>query len=281
MKNNYDVIVIGAGPAGISACIYLQQSNKKVLLLEKSTPGGRMLQASLISNYPGMVDSGENIALKMFEMLDLSKIDFMIDEVTEVKKEEQIIVTTKTTEYICDKLIVATGFVNKLLNDTQDKFVGRGVSYCALCDAPLVKGKDILVYANGKKAEDELKYLSTLANHIYLVTNELNVDISNVEPLFGAKIASFNGTSKLTSVTLDDGRKIDVSMAFIYSGYTPAISFIKNLDITNNSGLIEIDNNYETKIKGIYAIGDICNHQVKQVSCAVGDGAYVASIILR
>ena len=126
MMNKYDCIVIGAGPAGISACIYLQRSKLKVLLIEKNVPGGRMLQATEISNYAGLNDSGVNIANQMFSMLDLSKIDFVVEEVTNVSKEDIIKVITNYNEYYCDKLIIATGFVNKTIpNSFEEKFVGE------------------------------------------------------------------------------------------------------------------------------------------------------------
>ena len=283
--NRYDCIVIGAGPAGISACIYLQRSKLKVLLIEKSTPGGRMLQASKIDNYAGLNDSGINIAAKMFEMLDLTKIDFVIETVTKVTKEEDIKVLTNQNEYVCSKLIIATGFVNKTIPNTNElDFVGRGISYCALCDAPLVKNKKILAYANSKKSLDEILYLSTLADKVYLITKDKTISKDNIEVLNDTTIKRFNGTFKLNSVTvIKDDKEIDleVSMAFIYNGYIPGTNFVKDLNLTNSFGLIEIDENYETKVKNIYAIGDVNNRNVKQVATAVGDGAYVSSIIIK
>lgn len=283
--NKYDCIVIGAGPAGISACIYLQRSKLKVLLIERSTPGGRMLQASEISNYAGMNDSGINIATKMFEMLDLSKIDFVIEDVLNVKKDNEILVETNLNTYVCDKLIVATGFVNKTLPNTNEtEFVGRGVSYCALCDAPLVKNKEILAYANSKKSIDEITYLSTLAKKVYLITNNTSVDVENIEVINNAVIKRFNGTFRLNSVTIEkENQEIDLpaSMAFIFNGYQPGTNFLRSLNVTNNFGLIDVDQNYETKVKNIYAIGDVNNRKIKQVATAVGDGAYVASLIIK
>ena len=285
MMNKYDCIVIGAGPAGMSACIYLQRSKLKVLLIEKNVPGGRMLQASEISNYAGMNDSGINIADKMFSMLDLSVIDFVIEKVTKVEKDEFIKVTTNLNEYVCDKLIVATGFVNKLIpNSFEEKFVGSGISYCALCDAPLVKNKTILAYANSLKSISEIEYLSTLADKVYLLTNKEIEGNNKLVVLKNAKIKEFIGNFKLEQVLIEkDGieEKINVSMAFIYNGYIPGTDFLKELNITNSYGMIEVNENYETKIKNIYAIGDVNNKAVKQVATAVGDGAFVGSIILK
>ncbi len=282
----YDVIVIGAGPAGISACIYLQRTKLNVLWIEKSAPGGRMLLATEISNYAGFNDSGINIASKMFEMVDLTKIQFVIENVTNVKKENnEIFVTTNSDKYICDKLIIASGFVSKTLpNTNEEEFVGRGVSYCALCDAPLVKNKTILAYANSLKAIDEIKYLSTLAEKVYLITKQDLKNENNLIILKDAQIIKFNGTFKLNSVTVNYQNEIkdyEVSMAFIFNGYTPSTNFLKELDITNKNGLIEIDEHYQTKVKNIFAVGDVNNHEIKQVATAVGDGAYVASRIMR
>ncbi len=282
----YDVIVIGAGPAGISACIYLQRTKLNVLWIEKSAPGGRMLLATEISNYAGFNDSGINIASKMFEMVDLTKIQFVIENVTNVKKENnEIFVTTNSDKYICDKLIIASGFVSKTLpNTNEEEFVGRGVSYCALCDAPLVKNKTILAYANSLKAIDEIKYLSTLAEKVYLITKQDLKNENNLIILKDAQIIKFNGTFKLNSVTVNYQNEIkdyEVSMAFIFNGYTPSTNFLKELDITNKNGLIKIDEHYQTKVKNIFAVGDVNNHEIKQVATAVGDGAYVASRIMR
>ena len=146
---NYDIIIIGAGPAGMSAAIYLQRSNLKIALVERNAPGGRMLQAAYITNYAGLKGSGADIAEAMFSMIDFSKIDFILDEVVSVKKEEQFIVQTKQDVLTSTNVILASGFVNKPLPNTdEEKFIGRGISYCALCDAPLVKGKTVLCLAN-------------------------------------------------------------------------------------------------------------------------------------
>ena len=282
--NKYDVIVIGAGPAGISACIYLQRSNLKVLLIERSTPGGRMLQATEISNYAGFNASGVEIATKMFEMLDLSKINFVIEDVINVSKNQQIIVQTNLTEYICDKLIIATGFINKPLVSNETMFIGRGISYCALCDAPLVKNKTILAYANSTKSIDEIKYLATLADKVYLITNQNIASSENLVVFKNAIIKEFVGSFKLQKAIIEyqnEEIELEIAMAFIFNGYKPSTDFIKNLGITNKTGLIEINEFYETKVANIYAIGDVNTKEIKQVATAVGDGAYVASKILK
>lgn len=284
---NYDCIIIGAGPAGISSAIYLQRSNLNILLIEKNAPGGRMLQASEISNYAGMSGSGAELAEKMFSMIDLSKVDFEVDEVTEVIKldNDEFDVVTRRNKFHTKKIILATGFINRPLKDTNEAdFVGRGISYCALCDAPLVKNKTILCYGSGAKTLQEVNYLATLAEKVYLITSSKDGISENIEVLRNSKIIKFNDMFGLNSVTIEqDGvqKDIECQMAFIFNGYTPGTKFVENLGITNKAGLIEVNQSLETNVKNIYAVGDVNIKDVKQVATAVGDGAYAASKILR
>ena len=147
---NYNVIIIGSGPAGMATALYLGRSKLKTLLIEKATPGGRMLQATEIANFSGVkTDSGSNIAVTMFSQIDFNNVHFVQEEVINVENSNQIKVQTNLNEYTCDKLVIATGFVNKPLNViNEDKFVGRGISFCALCDAALTKDKNVLMYAS-------------------------------------------------------------------------------------------------------------------------------------
>lgn len=284
---NYDVIIIGAGPAGMTAAIYLQRSNLKIALIERNAPGGRMLQASDITNYPGIIGSGADIAQSMFSMLDFSKIEFILDDVLSVQKpNDKFIVKTKTMELEADKVVLATGFINRPIENTNEKdFIGKGISYCALCDAPLVKDKTIVCLGNGIKAIEEINYLATLAKKVYLLTKAENLELKpNIEILKDAKITHFNGTFKLNSVDVlynNETITIDCDFAFLFNGYIPGTNLVKDLDILNKQNLIEVDDHLETKVKGLYAIGDVNIKDVKQVATAVGDGAYVASKLLR
>lgn len=287
---NYNVIIIGAGPAGLSCALYLGRSKLNTLLIERATPGGRMLQATEIANFSGVkTDSGMNIAVTMFSQIDFNNVNFVQEDVIEITKEEQIKVKTNLNEYTCDKLVIATGFVNKPLNVlNEEKFIGRGISFCALCDAALTKGKDILMYASSLKALEEASYLATIANKVYLICNEKLLQFvelkDNMEVLKNAEILSFNGMFKLTSVTLkqnEEEKELNVDFAFIYNGYTPSSKFINYDGFTDKIGQIIVDENYETVIKNIYAIGDITNRPVKQVATAVGDGSFVGSILVK
>lgn len=287
---NYNVIIIGAGPAGMATALYLGRSKLKTLLIEKSTPGGRMLQATEIANFSGVkTDSGVNIALTMFSQIDFNNVTFVQEEVVEVTSNEQVVVKTNFNEYTADKVVIASGFVNKPLNVlNEDKFVGRGISFCALCDAALTKDKDVLMYASTLKSLEEASYLATIASKVYLICNEKLLKFielkDNMEVLSNAKIVSFNGMFKLTSVTVrqdDIEKEVPVDFAFIYNGYTPSSKFIKNDGFTDQIGQIIVNENYETKLKNVYAIGDIINRPVKQVATAVGDGSFVGSILVK
>lgn len=274
------------GPGGMSAALYLSRTSKKVALIEKSTPGGRMLQANEVSNYIGVgTQSGTDIAVSMFSQLDLSKIDYIQDEVIEILPNQEILITLKNDQITTDKVIIASGFTNRPLGaKNEERFVGMGISYCALCDAPLTKNKDILVYGSNNQVLEETKYLSTLANKIYFLTNKKFNDLpKNIELINKSKITAFEGSFKLTKVVASvDGeeREFNVDMAFIFNGYSPSNSFVKNLNITDKVGLIKVNEFYETEVKNIYAIGDITNRPIKQIATAVGDGAFVASKLI-
>lgn len=283
---NFDCVIIGAGPGGMSAALYLSRTSQKVALIEKSTPGGRMLQANEVSNYIGVgTQSGTDIAVSMFSQLDLTKIEYIQDEVIEIIPGEDIILSLKNDKIIANKVIIASGFTNRLLGaKNEDKFVGMGISYCALCDAPLTKNKDILVYGSTNQVFEETKYLSTIANKIYFLTNKKFENLpENIELINQAKIKSFEGNFKLSKVICDvagEEKEFNVEMAFIFNGYSPSNSFVKNLNITDKVGLIEVNEFYETKFKNIYAIGDVTNRPIKQIATAVGDGAFVASKLI-
>ncbi len=287
---NYNVIIIGAGPAGMATALYLSRSKQKTLLIEKATPGGRMLQATEIANFSGVkTDSGANIALTMFSQIDFSNVNFVQEEVLELTSDEIVKVKTNLNEYTADKVVIATGFVNKPLNvPNEDRFVGRGISFCALCDAALTKNKNVLMYASTLKSLEEASYIATLANKVYLICNEKLLKFvelkDNMEVLSNAKITSFNGIFKLTSVAIkqeEHEKEIDVDFAFIYNGYTPSSKFVKCDGFTDKIGQIIVNENYETKLKNVYAIGDITNRPVKQVGTAVGDGSFVGSILVK
>ena len=281
MNKTYGCIVIGAGPAGISSCLYLQESKLSTLLIEKSAPGGRILQASQIANYAGFKGSGADLALNMFQNLDLNKITFTIDEVISIEKGDLFTVQTKSETYQARFVILATGFTNKILVPTQEEFLGRGVSYCALCDASLAKDKTILIYGNGAKAKEELIYLATLAKRVYLVTNNIEVNLPNVETYQNEELDCFLGNFKLTNVLLKSGINLSVDMAFLYTGYLPSTKMLTDLDITNQAGLIEVSPNGQTKLKGLYAAGDVTTNNLKQVATAVAGGAICASSIIK
>ena len=287
---NYNVIIIGAGPAGMATALYLSRSKQKTLLFEKSTPGGRMLQATEIANFSGVkTDSGMNIALTMFSQIDFNNVHFVQEEVLELTSDDLIKVKTNLNEYTAEKVVIATGFVNKPLNvPNEDTFVGRGISFCALCDAALTKNKDVLMYASTLKSLEEASYIATLANKVYLICNEKLLNFvelkDNMEVLSNAQITSFNGMFKLNSVSIkqdDQIKDINVDFAFIYNGYTPSSKFIKYDGFTDKIGQIIVNENYETKLPNVFAIGDITNRPVKQVGTAVGDGSFVGSILVK
>lgn len=294
MTLNFDVVIIGGGVAGMTAAIYLKRSNKNVCIIEKSTPGGLINISSTIENYPGYKKiQGPELAYQMYEQVKELDIPFNFTKVTEIKDngEYKEIKTPKGT-ITCKKIIIATGReAKKLMVEDVDKLTGKGISYCALCDGALYKGKDVAVVGAGNSALEEALYLSDICKKVYLLDrrdvirgDDILVDqISkkdNIEILYNTEIKEFikeNEILKKVKITKDNNlEELEVSAVFVFIGYKPATDFLKDLGITDDKGYIVCDHNYETKIKGIYAAGDVVYKNAFQIITAANDGALAA-----
>lgn len=292
----YDVIIIGMGISGISAAIYAKRNNLNVLVLEKDTPGGLLNKINVVDNYPGFKSiSGPDLSYNLFEQFNANNIEYKLEEVMNVKVEEdKKIVTTSKDVYKSKYVIIASGRVARRLGiKNEDNLIGRGISNCALCDGNLYKGKDIAVVGGGNSALEETIYLSNLVNKIYLIhrnntfaAEDTLVNIvkekDNVEIIYNANIKEIKDENGiLSSIVLDNDRELEISGLFEYIGYVPGNNFLGNLDICGSSGYIDIDNNYETKIDGIYAVGDSVNKPYYQLILAANDGARAAMDIIK
>ncbi len=294
MTLNFDVVVLGGGVAGMTAAIYLKRSNKNVCIIEKSTPGGLINISSTIENYPGYKKiQGPELAYQMYEQVKDLDIPFNFTKVTEIKDNvEYKEVKTDKGIITCKKIIIATGReAKKLMIEDIDKLTGKGISYCALCDGALYKGKDVAVVGAGNSALEEALYLSDICKKVYLIDrsniirgDDILVDkISkkdNIEILYNTEIKEFikeNDILKKVKITKDNSlEELEVSAVFVFIGYKPATDFIRNLGITDDKGYIICDRNYETKIKGIYAAGDVVYKNAFQIITAANDGALAA-----
>ena len=285
----YDIIIIGMGISGITAAIYAKRSNKKVLIIDKGMPGGLLNSIDKISNYPGLIDiTGPDFAQKLLEQVESFDIPYVLEEVVnlDLDKEEKIIKTTNN-EYKSKKVILAMGRKPKYLGlDNEKDLLGHGLSTCAMCDAFFYKDKDIAVVGTGNSALQETLYLSNIANKIYLINRrdgfrgeEMLVEEvknnSKIEIIYNANIKNMNEVDgKLKSITLDNGKSIDVSGVFIYIGYRPATEIVDK-KILDENGYVIVNENLETPIKNVYAIGDVIKKDVYQLVTATSDGARV------
>ena len=285
----YDIIIIGMGISGITAAIYAKRSNKKVLIIDKGMPGGLLNSIDKISNYPGLIDiTGPDFAQKLLEQVESFDIPYVLEEVVnlDLDKEEKIIKTTNN-EYKSKKVILAMGRKPKYLGlDNEKDLLGHGLSTCAMCDAFFYKDKDIAVVGTGNSALQETLYLSNIANKIYLINRRdgfrgeemLVEEVKNnpkVEIIYNANIKNMNEVDgKLKSITLDNGNSIDVSGVFIYIGYRPATEIVDK-KILDENGYVIVNENLETPIKNVYAIGDVIKKDVYQLVTATSDGARV------
>lgn len=294
----YDLIIIGAGPAGMTASIYAKRANLDVLLMEKSAPGGQMISTAEIENYTGAGKvSGVDLAMKMFEHVQSLGVETMFEEVVKVHDLGSVkeVVTPSQTLQTKAVLITAGANPRTLGVKGEDDYAYRGISWCAICDGPLYKDKRVLVVGGGNSAVEESLFLSNIVSHITIVQNldrltadpkavSLLMKIPNVDIIFNAKVISFNGDDALKSVdveTKDGVKSIEVDGVFEYIGLTPVSDFVSHLGITNEAGYIVVNSNMETKVKGIFSAGDVNQKQIRQVVTATSDGAIAVQNIIK
>lgn len=292
----YDLIVIGMGIGGITAGIYAKRGNLNVLLIDKEAPGGMLNKIEKISNYPGLINvKGADFSEKLFAQVKDLEIPYKFEEVIELKIDgDKKIVVTNRGEYITNNVIIATGSKPKYLGlDNEKDLLGRGISTCATCDGAFYKGKDVAVVGAGNSALQESLYLANVCNKVYILNRksgfkgeDILVDkvksIPNIEIIYNVNIKEYNEIDgKIDSVILDNGNILNVSGVFIYIGYRPNSDMFNNLDITNVEGHIIVDENFETKIEGVFAIGDVIKKDIYQLVTASSDAIHAVSNISK
>ena len=297
---NKDILIIGAGPAGISAAIYLSRSKYSFVLLEKEMVGGKLNTITDIENYPGFtMISGPELIMKYQEQLKARNIEITKDNIQGITKEKDLFkVVADNNTYLVKVLIIATGSTNKKAGINGEKeFLGRGISYCAVCDGFFYRNKDVLVFANESKGYKEALYLEKLVNKLYLVNdNDLDDEDNDLENLknskrvdflYGFSIKEYVGDEfGLTGVILENTKTKDelslkVSGVFPFIGEIPSSYFLNTLNLDMNNGYINVNSNCETNVEGVYAIGDIVRKPLKQIVTASSDGAIAATSAIR
>lgn len=294
MKLDYDVIVVGSGPAGITSAIYLKRANINVCIMEKSAPGGQLNKSSTIENYPGFEKiTGPELAYNFYEQILKLDIPFINEEVIKIEdKTSYKIVETNKKTYTCKGIILALGRKPRSFDNKNVSLLeGKGVSYCSLCDGPLFKNQDVSIIGGGNSALEEALYLSDICKSVTIINrrdvlrgdkilvNKI-LNKKNINILYNSEVVEFNKKDDfLESLTINTNgklNKLDVKACFIFIGYVPATDFLSNLDILDEKGYIKTDKNLKTDIPFIYACGDTINKQVYQIVTATGEGAVSA-----
>lgn len=292
----YDVIVIGAGPAGLTSALYLLRANKKVLVLEGKTYGGQIINASVVENYPSIeAISGFEFATNLYNQVAKLGLDIKYESVLRIE-EDKTVVTNKGT-YKAGAIIIATGANNRKLNiDNEEELIGKGVSYCATCDGNFYRNKIVAVNGGGNTALEDALYLSNIASKVYIIhrrsefrgedkyLDELKTK-DNVEFILDSTIVSINGTDRLESIVVKDKdnnqRVIDVNGLFVAIGQVPNNTAFSNVVDLDDKGYIIAKDEVHTKTDGIYVAGDTRVKELRQITTAVSDGSLAAIVAIK
>lgn len=291
MNNIYDSIIIGAGISGMTAAIYLKRYNLNVLIIEKEIPGGQISKASIIENYPGIEKiDGITLSTNLLKQIENLELKLNYEEVKEIKEENNIkIIKTEKNEYKTKSVIIATGRRPKSLNIGEEKYIGKGLSYCATCDGMFYKNKQVIVVGGGNSALEESLYLSDICKKVTILnrSDKLKADEilvnkvqtkENIEILYNEEIKNIQEENdKIIGIITKNDKEIICDGIFVYIGLTPNTEFLKEIQKENE--YILVNSNQETNIKGIYAVGDVTKKQLYQLVTAASDGAIAANHI--
>lgn len=297
----YDILIIGAGPAGMTAGIYAKRANLKVMMFEKYIPGGQIINTNEIENYTGFPKMrGFELATNMLKHTEEIGVELTYDEVIEIKdlgKTKQVI--TPNEVYETKVVIIATGTVpRKLEVENEEQLSSNGISWCAICDGPMYKGKEVVVIGGGNSGVEEASYLATLTTKVTVIQDmpHLTADLKaqeilkqkdNVEIKLNASVNKFvlDEFNKMAGVEITNSNgEIEVIKAdgvFEYVGLIPVTGMVKELGITNKFGYIDVNEKMETRIKGVYSAGDVNVKQIRQVVTATSDGAIAVQNALK
>lgn len=289
----YDVIIIGLGASGVSASIYAKRSGLNVCVINYGIPGGIISTSSIVENYPGFKSiSGSDFAFNLFEQFNNLDVPLFNEEVINIIDGDIKQVKTKNNIYKAKKLIICSGRKPRRLDvENENKFLGRGISYCATCDGNLYKDKTVCVVGGGNSALESALYLSNLCKKVYILVrkdkfignksliDEVN-EKENIYIKFMTNIISVEGNDVVTGVKTNNG-EIKLDGIFINIGYEPSINIVKDLNIKLDKNYIVVDEHMETNIKGIYAAGDIIKKDLYQLVTAVSEGAIAATNVYK
>lgn len=296
MTKEYDFIIIGAGPAGMTAAIYASRAGLKTALLESGAPGGKLLKTNEISNWPGIQkEPGTQLAMDMFDHSTSFGAVYEYGNVVEILDgEKKQVVCEDGTVFLAPAVLVATGTKERLLNiPGEERNIGRGLSYCAVCDGAFFRDKEVAVIGAGNSALEEAVYLTQFASKVYILmrrdvfrADKISVDAAKANP----KIQIIQKVVPVEILDQEDrvcGLKIkntdtleetilSVSGIFPYIGADPATDFLKSLNVLDEKGYMLVNESMETRIPLLYGAGDARKKILRQVVTAVNDGAVAA-----
>lgn len=291
-KTDYDLVIIGAGPAGLTAGMYAARARMNVLLLEKAVPGGQVLVTDWVENYPGFPEgiSGFDLAEKMRVQAEALGLKIETAEVhslnlSETSKE----LVLKDRSIFTKALIIASGASPNTLGVGEDKFTGKGVSYCGTCDGPFFKDKTVVAVGGGDTAVQESIFLTKFAKKVYLVhrrdelraakiLRERAFENDRIEFVWDSVVTGMDGffnveTVSIKNVKTSEEKTIKADGCFIWIGILPNTSFLNNSVETDTYGFIRVDETMQTSVSGVYAVGDVRDTPLRQIATAVGDAA--------
>jgi thioredoxin reductase (NADPH) len=292
----YEVIIIGGGPAGLTAGLYTSRSRFNTLLIEIGLLGGQMTTTEVIENYPGFPQgiNGDELSRLMEEQAKRFGLEVVSQEVVEVKLEgERKLVKTDESTYLCEALIICTGTEYRKLGIPGEKeFTGKGVSYCATCDGAFFKDSQIVVVGGGDSALTEALFLTKFAKELTIIHRrealrgtkiyqERVLSNPKIKMLWNSVVQRIKGDSIVRSIVIKNVKtgeidEFNTEGVFLFVGVSPRTQFLKNLITFDEAGYIVTDENCETSIKGIFAAGDCRKRLLRQIATAVGDGATAA-----
>lgn len=295
----YDVIVVGGGPSGMTAALYLLRNEKKVLLIEKENFGGQIANSPKVENFPSIKEiSGLDFSNNLFDQINDLGVDFELEDVLAIEKNNDLFtVTTNYNTYQSKKVILANGVKHRVTNLTnEDKFIGNGISFCAVCDGPMLKGKEAYLIGDANTALQYALLLSDYCTKVNMFTlfdkffgDEMLIEkVKNNDRIIvrhNMNLISYLGNDKLKGLifenTLDHTKnEFFTDNVFLAIGQIPQNEKFKNL-VDLDNGYVLVDENMETKTKGLFAIGDTRKKQIRQLVTACNDGAIAALNIIK
>jgi thioredoxin reductase (NADPH) len=292
-KKHYSAAIIGSGPAGLTAAVYLGRSKVDTIVFEKVLPGGYVANIQKVENYPGFAEgiSGEKLGELFTQHAEHFGSEIKFEEVTKLSlNEKPFEIETSNGSYTSDCIILATGTSNKKIGVAgEERFIHKGISFCATCDAPFFEGENVVVVGAGNSGVQEALYISNFAKHITIVEcldhptcEPILLDRINkndkIELLTAHTVAGFNGDQFLESVDIknvnsNEIKNIKAKGSFIYAGEIPNNELVTDKLKIDKNGYILTDEYMKTSIKGVFSAGNIRNTPFRQIATAIGDGA--------